>query len=330
MSSQTTMNALYSAYTDPADKSTLTLSYTTRPLPAPTAGYVLVQMRASGVNPSDAANALVDRFEGKKPIIPGRDFAGTIVAAPDDTSLVGTEVFGCSGNRLSLVENGTHAEYVLVPSDGWALKPATLSWLAAGAVGTPYTTAWMAATKAGIRAGRDLVLVLGATGAVGQAAVNIARGLGCRVITASRRDSTDVNTETDRELRKVVELTGGKGADVILDATGATELMERAIKVLAKGGRYGFVSAGRGTPELRIDASRLYRLNQTLTGANSSHMTMAENAEIMRQVAKLWVEGKMTLPTEDSLEKVKLESGVEAYHEAAKISGKKYVLVFDV
>jgi NADPH:quinone reductase len=325
------MNALWSSYQpsgDPSNPQTLTLTYTTRPIPSPVAGQVLIKVRAAGINPSDVSNALADRFKGTKPIIPGRDFAGIIVDAPDNPSLVGSSVFGSSGNWLSHQADGTHAEYVLVPTTAYAPKPTTLSWAQAGAVGTPYATAWLAATRAGIRPGTDIVLVLAATGAVGQAAVAIAQGFGCRVITASRRDTTDVNTETDRSLSKVAELTGGKGVDLVLDTAGATELMERALKVLSKGGRYAFISAGRGSPELRMDAARLYRLNQTLTGVNSGMVTIQETADIMRQLSRMWEEKKMEPPPEAGFDKVGLAKGVEAYQNA-KIGGKKIVFVFD-
>jgi NADPH:quinone reductase len=323
------MRALYSFYADPSNPSTLTLTYTTRPVPTPTAGQLLIKLRAAGINPSDAANALNDRFKGVKPIIPGRDFAGTIVDAPDDPSLVGSAVFGSSGSLLSVRIDGSHAEYVLVPADAYAPKPSSLSWTQAGAAGTPYATAWLAAAKAGIRPGKDTVLVLAATGTVGQAATNIARGLGCRVITASRHDGTDINTETDRELSKVVELTEEKGVDLVIDTSGATELMERAMNILGKGGRYAFISAGRGSPELHINAAQMYRRSQTLLGVNSGTVTIQETAEIMRQIGKMWEEGKMEPPFEEGLEEVTLDKGVEVYKDTLKFTGKKCVFVFD-
>src|ERR1700722_11826132 len=116
--SSPTMNVLWSSYQshdDPANTAktkTVVLTYTKRPIPSPTKGQVLVKLRATGVNPSDVANALSDRFKGGKPLVPGRDFAGTIIEAPDDPSLVGSAVYGSSGNWLSLHANGTHAEYV--------------------------------------------------------------------------------------------------------------------------------------------------------------------------------------------------------------------------
>jgi NADPH2:quinone reductase len=324
-----TMHSLYSFYADPSNTGTLTLTYTTRPVPTPTTGQVLIKLRAAGINPSDAANALRDRFKGVKPIIPGRDFAGTIVDAPDDPSLVGSAVFGSSGNLLSGRVDGTHAEYVIVPADAYAPKPSSLSWTHAGAAGTPYATAWLAVTKADICPGKDVVLVLAATGSVGKAATNIVRGLGCRVITASRHDDTDVNTETDRELSKVVELTKEKGVDVVIDTSGATELMERAMNVLSKHGRYGFISAGRGSPELHINAAQMYRRSQTLLGVNSGLVTIQQTAEMMRQMGKMWEEGKMEPPSEEGLEEVTLDKGVAVYEDTMKFSGKKCVFVFD-
>jgi NADPH:quinone reductase-like Zn-dependent oxidoreductase len=130
-------------------------------------------------------------------------------------------------------------------------------------------------------------------------------------------------------LGKVVELTDGKGVDLVIDTSGATELMERAINILGKGGRYAFVSAGRGSPELRINAAQLYQRSQTLTGVNSGTVTIQETAEILREVSKMWEEGKMEPPSKEGIKEVTLDKGVEIYEDVMKITGTKYVFVFD-
>jgi NADPH:quinone reductase-like Zn-dependent oxidoreductase len=101
------------------------------------------------------------------------------------------------------------------------------------------------------------------------------------------------------------------------------------MNVLGKGGRYAFISAGRGSPELRINASQMYRRSQTLLGVNSGTVTIQETADIMRQISKLWEEGKMTPPSQEGIEEVTLDKGVETYRETMKFGGKKYVFVFD-
>ncbi|KAI9644387.1 hypothetical protein NHQ30_007744 [Ciborinia camelliae] len=58
----------------------------------------LFRIHASGINPSDVANSILDRFGGKKPIISGRDFAGTVIQAPSDAQLDGAEL-GPGGSR---------------------------------------------------------------------------------------------------------------------------------------------------------------------------------------------------------------------------------------
>ena len=322
------MKALYSTPT--ADSESFALNLTTQPVPALVPSSVLVRVHAAGVNPSDSANALKDRFNGKKPIIPGRDFAGVVHESKSTTFPPGTPVYGTSGSALSFTQDGTSAEYVLVPEEGLALKPETLSFAQAGCVGTPYTTALGALQAAHIREGQDSVLVLGATGAVGTAATKIARALGCQVVTASRRDVTDVNIVTDPGLAKAPESLGGKGPDVVIDAVGSSALMGAAMNILAPKGRYAFVSAGKGGPATyTLDTLSLYKKDQAIGGVNSITQTPREAGDMMRRLTKLFEEGKLEGPKEEDLIQVPIEKGVEAYKETAKMGARKFVIVFE-
>jgi NADPH:quinone reductase len=111
-------------------------------IPTPTAsdGELLVQLRAAAINPSDVWNVEGRFSQTTLPRTPGRDFSG-IVSSEGQNS--GKEVWG-TGPGLGLTRDGAHAEYISVPAEFVALKPETLSFEQAAAIGVPFTTAWAA------------------------------------------------------------------------------------------------------------------------------------------------------------------------------------------
>ena len=116
----------------------------------------------------------------------GRDFAGVV----EEGSFKGKEVYGTSGPLIAFTQDGAHAEYCMVPENAVAIKPKNLSFLQASTVGVSFTTASIALKRARTTTA-DVVLVLGANGSVGSAVTQLAKVMGCKVITASRRDNTD-------------------------------------------------------------------------------------------------------------------------------------------
>src|SRR5450432_620056 len=148
---------------------------------------MLVKVEASGINPSDIVS-VEGRFAGSVlPRIVGRDLAGRVVEGPAE--LIGTEVWGTGGD-LGITRNGTHAEYVVIPVDAVAGRPKNLSPEEAAAVGVPFVTAFSALVRLGkVKAG-EWVIVSGAAGAVGQAAIQLAHAQGAHVI-ALVKDATE-------------------------------------------------------------------------------------------------------------------------------------------
>lgn len=327
------MKALLSTPT--AEAHVCRLAVAERPVPELLPSTVLVRVRASGVNPSDAANGLKNLFGVAKPNVPGRDFAGVVEASHSAALPPGTPVYGTSGNALSFTQDGTAAEYVLVPEEAVVPKPRRLSFAQAGAVGVPYTTALLA-LEATRTQPDDAVLVLGATGAVGRAAVRVARAWGCTVVTASRRDAvTDINTLADPQLQgvkaHVAEKTQGNktGPDVIIDAVGSATLMAPAMQLLAPRGRYCVLAGFKGEPpEYRLNLVDLYRNAHSICGVNSIAQSPAEMGARMRQLAEMFDKQGLEPPAEGELSAVPIEKGVEAYEEAMKFTGRKYVIVF--
>src|SRR5580704_14914066 len=150
-------------------------------IPEPGEGEALIHVRAAAINPSDIAD-VAGRFKHTTlPRTPGRDFAGVVVKGKQHE---GEEVWGSSPN-LGIVRDGSHAEYVVVPEETLSLKPKSLSMAQAAAIGVPYITAWASVVNAAqIQAG-ETILIIGAGGAVGQAATQIANWKKARVLGAN-------------------------------------------------------------------------------------------------------------------------------------------------
>jgi|SRR6516165_8108207 len=113
------------------------LSIQDLPVPALEDDEVLVQVKASSINPSDLAT-VAGRFHSKLPMTPGRDFAGFVV---DGGAWTGKQVWG-TGSGFGVMRPGAHAEFVTMPSSWLSEKPEGLSMDQAAIVGVPYLAAW--------------------------------------------------------------------------------------------------------------------------------------------------------------------------------------------
>src|ERR1700736_1546908 len=155
-------------------------------VPIPAEGEVLIEVKAAAINPSDIKNVQGKMHETTVPRIPGRDFAGMIVKGPDER--LGQSVFGSGGN-LGFGRDGSHAEYLTIPAAAVLPLPSNLSFEQAAGIGVAYITAWAGLVNAAkIKAG-ETALILGAPGAVGNAAARIAHQVGARVIGTVRKAS---------------------------------------------------------------------------------------------------------------------------------------------
>ena len=186
------------------------------PIPEPSAGEALVRVKAAAINPSDIGN-VAGRFKKTTlPRTPGRDFAGVVVNGKQHE---GEEVWG-TGPDLGIVRDGSHAEHVLVPTAMLSPKPKSVSMAEAATIGVPYVTAWASVVNAAqIQAG-ETILIVGAAGAVGQAATQIANWKKARVIGADTKSDpipgteAVVNTKTEDLRERVFTLTAGKGVEI--------------------------------------------------------------------------------------------------------------------
>lgn len=294
------------------------------PTPRILPGHALIKVKASAINPSDVLNA-AGGFPGTTfPRVPGRDFAGIVEEGTQ--RWIGKEVYGTSGSDFSFTEDGAHAEYCLVQEDGLVQKPTLLSFSEAASIGVTFTTASLALNKATPSRG-ETVMVLGATGAVGSAAVQLAREAGCKVITVARSDSADINSKTDPQLTAAKKLTEGKGADIVIDTVGSGDLTVAAIAALSKGGRYSFISAPRSSegPNVPINLFAVYRNEISLHGCNSGAHPQASFAGLLRGMTNGFESGRLKPMEESSMTAISLDEAIEAYG----VKGKRFVIRFD-
>ncbi|KAB8298712.1 hypothetical protein EYC80_000887 [Monilinia laxa] len=295
------------------------------PKPTLIPNHLIVKVHASAIHPSDLINSKGGFPYTTFPRTPGRDFSGVVVEGPSDR--IGQEVYGTSGNTLAFTQDGFQAEYCLVPEDAVAPKPQSLSFTQAACVGVPFTTASLVLSRAHVKKD-ETVLVTGANGAVGSAVVQLAKSMGCRVLSATRSNGDDVNTATDSELRAVDILTNGKGVDVVADTVGQPALVQAAINKLKRGGRLSFIASPRdGDTGLMIDMLSFYRGEKALVGCNTLTYDAEEFAKQLENLEERFDRGLLKGPEEGSWTEVKLENGVEAYEKASLRKAGKFMIV---
>jgi len=295
------------------------------PLPAPGSGEVLIKVLASGINPSDVKN-VAGHFKATLPRVPGRDFAGVVVAGEGRE---GTEVWG-SAPGFGVTQDGTHAEYVAIPSAWVARKPPTLDMAQAAGLGVPYLAAWDSlVTVARIQAG-ETVLITGVSGAVGRAATQIAHWRKVRVIGAgvslnnpSGADAM-IDTTTQDLAREVHALTGSRGADLALDLVGGT-LFEPVSKSLRQGGRQ--VAIASNPQVVSFNLVDFYHGLKQLVGVDTMRLSGEAIKGTLERLVPGFESGDLTPPP---LRKWLLTDAIQGYNAVATGGGGvKQVLVME-
>lgn len=225
------------------------------PDPKPGAGQVVVQVHAIGVNPVDTYIRSGSNPKLALPYTPGMDAAGVVESVGEGVSCVAV------GDRIYTSDSlsGTYAEKVLCNESQVHPLPQHISYAQGAAINVPYATAYRALFGRAKAVPGEVVLVHGASGGVGIAAVQLARAAGMTVIgTASSEKGQRLVTEQGAHhilnhhesdyLEKVVALTHGRGVDVILEMLANVNL-GKDLGILAQGGRV-VVIGNRGTIEI--------------------------------------------------------------------------------
>jgi NADPH:quinone reductase-like Zn-dependent oxidoreductase len=253
------------------------LSVQWRSVPRPNAGEVLLKVRAAGVNPVDWKVA--PRRVG---MVPGTDVAGVIDSLGEGVNgwKVGDQVLGFARG------SGSYAEYAVVPLTSLARKPKSMTFEQAAGVPIAAETAYRALHEAGGIKDGQTVLIHGAAGGVGSAAVQIAKAAGARVIgTASPNNheflkSLGADEVIDYRTQRFEDLV--KNADLVLNTVDAAT-SERSIRVVRPGGTLVSIV---GAPNLAACASVKIRCTRP------NRDTGAPPADLLERIAELADAGK--------------------------------------
>ncbi|HEX8444950.1 MAG TPA: NADPH:quinone oxidoreductase family protein [Allosphingosinicella sp.] len=285
-----------------------TLELTDLPDPAPGPGQLLVRVKACAINYPDVL-IIEDKYQFKppRPFAPGGEVAGVV-------EQVGLGVTGWSeGDRLiAMIGHGGLAEKVVVQAATALPLPPERSFEEGSALILTYATSIHALLDRGkLEAGQTL-LVLGAAGGVGLAAVELGKAFGARVIgavsseekaEAVRAAGADLvivypQGPFDKEASKALavqfkEAVGGQGADVIYDPVGG-DYAEPALRSIAWEGRYLVVGFPAGIPKLPLNLTLLKSCDVcgVFWGAFAAR-DPAANAAHIRTLFRLWHEGKI-------------------------------------
>ncbi|HEY4376771.1 MAG TPA: NADPH:quinone oxidoreductase family protein [Acidimicrobiales bacterium] len=274
-----------------------------QPDPDPGPGKVVVAVEAAGVNFVDALFVQgTYQIKVPPPFTPGSELAGTVVAVGPDVTSVGV------GDRvISSLGLGAWASHALVDAAALTPVPDGLDLPRAAALVQSYATCWFALTRRTTVAQGETVLVLGAAGGVGLAAIDVARHLGATVIAAAstaekRADAVAmgahevIDYETEDLKVRARELSGG-GVDVVVDPVGGAHT-EAALRATRWNGRLLVIGFASG-PIPKVPVNQVLLNNRTLVGVDWGAWAMrnpAQQRELLDEVLGLVAAGRLHPP----------------------------------
>ncbi len=258
----------------------------------PVAGVdtAVVRVVSASINPSDVKNVAGLMEQTTLPRTPGRDYAGVVEAGPADW--IGVKVWGTGGD-VGFTRDGTHAERIVVPVASLRRKPGVLDFDQAASVGVNFVTAWKGLVGAAELRGGETVLVVAASGGVGNAAVQIAARIGAVVVGVDRRApragaaigrlGTSLVVGGEGMADAVRQVTGGRGADVVLDCVGGV-MFRQALDCLAPGGRLVEMSV-TGAREVSFNLADFYHNESRLFGIDTLKLDLVQSAAVLEALA---------------------------------------------
>jgi putative PIG3 family NAD(P)H quinone oxidoreductase len=268
-----------------------------RPDPEPARGELLVRVRAAGLNGADMLQLRggYPAPPGSPADIPGLELAGEVVGRGPDA-----ERFSEGDRVMAVVGGGGQAELATVHERAAMPVPSGLDWPQAGGLPEVFTTAHDAVfTQAGLRPG-DHLLVHGAAGGVGTAAVQIGRAAGARVTATVRREEHRAEVEKLGARAIAPEGFAEHGPyDVVLELVGASNLAEN-LQALNTGGRIAVIGVGGTGPTSEINLLALMGKRARIHGSTLRARPLEEKAIAMRlverEVLPLFESGEARVP----------------------------------
>ncbi|UVL56192.1 NADPH:quinone oxidoreductase family protein [Pseudomonas sp. B21-035] len=269
--------------------------------PVPKKNEILLDVQAAGVNFPDTL--IIEgkyQFQPPLPFSPGGEAAGVVSAVGEKAGnlKIGDRVMALTGW-------GSFAEQVAVPAYNVLPIPAQMDFTTAAAFGMTYGTSMHALSQRGQLKAGETLLVLGASGGVGLAAVEIGKAMGARVIAAASSaeklavakaaGADELINYSETSLKdEIKRLTGGNGADVIYDPVGG-DLFDQAVRGIAWNGRLLVVGFASGRiPELPVNLALLKgaAVLGVFWGAFAQRQP-ADNAANFQQLFAWFAEGKL-------------------------------------
>jgi len=290
------------------------------PSPTPGPGEVVIAVKAASVNFPDVL-IIQNKYQFKPPLpfSPGSEVAGLVAAVGD-----GVTAFKRGDPVLAITTYGAFAEEVKTEARRLLPIPPGMDFATAAAFGLTYATSEHALVDRGQLAAGETLLVLGAAGGVGLAAIEIGKALGARVIAGASTDEKlavcrehgaddTINYATEDLRERIKALTQGHGADVVYDPVGGP-FTEPALRSIAWRGRLLVVGFAAGEiPKIPLNLTLLKGCS--IVGVFWGEFTRREPerfAEAMRQLGRWYADGKLkpyvsrTFPLERAAEALTL------------------------
>ena len=273
------------------------LRETQRPDPVPAPGELLIAVQASGVNRPD-----VLQRKGLYPMppgvsdLPGLEVAGTVAGgAPQDLAAAGLKL----GDAVcALVAGGGYAERCVAPAGQCLPVPLGLNMVQAASLPETFFTVWQNVFAIARLQPGETLLVQGGSSGIGVTAIQLAKALGSQVIVTAGSDEKcaacaalgadhAINYRTHDFVAETRRLTGGRGADVVLDMV-AGDYVGREIECLADDGRLAII-ATQGGHAAQLDAGLVLRKRLTISGSTLRPRSVAYKAALARDLReRVW------------------------------------------
>jgi NADPH:quinone reductase len=283
---------LCKAYGDPRQ-----LVYEEIPTSVLAPGDVRIAVQAIGVNGADALQVLGQfQIATPFPFSPGFELSGTVVEC-------GTEVqtFQPRDRVLAVTCYGAYAEEIVVPATNVIHLPETMTMLTGAAFPVAYLTAFLSLRRRGHLQRGETLVVHGATGSVGGAALEVGKLLGARVIAITGRSElvqgrpdVSINYQQESLTQRLLELTNGRGVDMILDLVGG-DLFEASWAALAWEGR--FLTVGFASGQIpQISLAQILLKNGAIIGEDLTTYLTRDIKTVQQALTELlgwYEEGKL-------------------------------------
>jgi len=273
------------------------LCETQRPAPVPAPGELLIAVQASGINRPD-----VLQRKGLYPMppgvsdLPGLEVAGTVAGgAPEDLAAAGLAL----GDAVcALLAGGGYAELCLAPVGQCLPVPQGLNMVEAASLPETFFTVWQNVFAIARLQPGETLLVQGGSSGIGVTAIQLAKALGARVIVTAGSDDKcaaclalgadhAVNYRTQDFATETKRLTGGRGADVVLDMV-AGDYVGREIECLAEDGRLAVI-ATQGGNAAQFDVGLVLRKRLTISGSTLRPRSVAYKTALARELRdRVW------------------------------------------